>query len=443
MDITDEAKEKLARRQANAAVALLKMDRPEKVWPLLKHSPDPTVRSHLIHRLAALGADPSAVMRRLDEEKDVSARRALLLCLGEWGPERLPAADRDAFLPRLLATYRDDPDPGIHGAAEWLLRQWKQEEKIRPIDQQLATGRIEGGLAVPALADPRSAISDTRAPANAGPRKQWYINSQGHTMVILPAGEFTMGSPNDEKGHDVNETLHRQRIARGFAIASKAVTVAQFKRFAPDFDQDRMNRSPEPDCPIPGVTWYEAAAYCNWLSKTEGIPEDQWCYMPNSLREFAEGMKLVAGWSKLTGYRLPSEAEWEYACRAGAVTSWYYGRAEELLGKYAWYSATTRDERTFPVARLKPNDFGLFDMNGNVYAWCQDQYASYPLGQNGKAEEDREEHGSALSGKEARLLRGGGFNDSPPGCLRSADRHWNFPGLHWFNHGIRVARTCN
>ena len=76
-------------------------------------------------------------------------------------------------------------------------------------------------------------------------------------------------------------------------------------------------------------------------------------------------MKLAVGWSKRIGYRLPSDAEWEYACRAGAVTSRYYGRSEELLDKYAWYTAMTKDERTFPAASLKPNDFGLFDMLGN------------------------------------------------------------------------------
>ena len=81
----DESKEKLAKRQANAAVALLKMNQPEKVWPLLKHSPDPRVRSYLIHRFGPLGADAKAIVKRLDEEPDITIRRALILSLGEYG----------------------------------------------------------------------------------------------------------------------------------------------------------------------------------------------------------------------------------------------------------------------------------------------------------------------------------------------------------------------
>src|SRR5262249_29326460 len=112
------------------------------------------------------------------------------------------------------------------------------------------------------------------------------------------------------------------------------------------------------------------------LSKKEGLPEDQWCYLPNKNGGLAHGMQLAPDYLQRTGYRLPTEAEWEYACRAGAVTSRYYGESEELLEKYAWYGKNSA-QRTWPVGILKPNDFGLFDMHGQVDVWCQDEYKDY------------------------------------------------------------------
>src|SRR5262245_49687195 len=135
---TTEARVKLARRQANAAVALAAMGRWEKVSPLLQHVPDPTLRSYVIDRLGPGGVEAQAVLERLNPERepDVSARRALLLALGEFGADRLPGIDREALVPRLLEWYRDDPDPGIHGAAGWLLRKWQQQGKVEVIDRE-------------------------------------------------------------------------------------------------------------------------------------------------------------------------------------------------------------------------------------------------------------------------------------------------------------------
>ena len=112
-------------------------------------------------------------------------------------------------------------------------------------------------------------------------------------------------------------------------------------------------------------------AYCNWLSEQEGIPKDQWCYEPNDKGEYAEGMKIPADFLQRTGYRLPTEAEWEYACRAGTTSAFGFGEPEELLDRYAWYISNSKN-RMWPVGLLKPNGLGLFDMHGNAWEWCHD-----------------------------------------------------------------------
>src|SRR5262249_49787037 len=118
--------------------------------------------------------------------------------------------------------------------------------------------------------------------------------------------------------------------------------------------------------------------------------------------------RLRANYLSLTGYRLPTEAEWEYACRAGAVTSWYYGEAEEpLLPRYGW-DLKNSGERTWPVAGKKPNDLGLFDMHGNAYTWCQESYQDYPRAKGGEAIEDKEDD-LIISPSTFRVLRGGSF----------------------------------
>ena len=173
--VVEEDKEKLAKRQANAAVGLLRMGQADGVWPLLKHSPDPRVRSYLINRLGPLGADPHTILSRFDEEKELSIRRALLLSLGEFTLEQLSPADRNRVLAQLLEGYRQENDPGLHGALEWLLRQWKQEDKLKEIERQLAKARDQ----------------------KVERKPHWYINHEGQTMVVLPGPvEFLMGSPS-------------------------------------------------------------------------------------------------------------------------------------------------------------------------------------------------------------------------------------------------------
>src|SRR5262249_4623921 len=122
------------------------------------------------------------------------------------------------------------------------------------------------------------------------------------------------------------------------------------------------------DSPARWVTWGIAAEYCNWLSEKEGIAKEEWCYEISEKRiDFAT--KCLAK----CGYRLPTQTEWEYACRAGATTSRFFGTSEALLKEYAWCRTTGDGKGPFPVGQLRPSDLGLFDVYGNVSEWCLDQ----------------------------------------------------------------------
>src|SRR5262249_26256329 len=151
--------------------------------------------------------------------------------------EKLPAAQRQALVPRLLGLYRQDRDAGIHSAAAWLLRRWGQGEALAALDKELTT----------------------RDPV---PGRDWDVNGQGQTLAVLrDAGEVWMGSPAAETGHRNDELLHRRRIGRTFALGTTEVTVDQFRRFMREHrmgpSEADLRRYTAPDGPVISVTWYE------------------------------------------------------------------------------------------------------------------------------------------------------------------------------------------
>jgi eukaryotic-like serine/threonine-protein kinase len=470
-EVSEDVKDQRAKRQARAAVALVRLGKADEVFPLLRHRADPRLRSFIVNWLNPLGADPNVLAAELNRDDSITARagrgspdpafeiragrgspdpalaatagltptdpgqpqtmdailfhhetsirRALILALGTFGTDRRSAGERDSLIDKLLDLYRTDPDAGIHGAAEWALRQWRQQLKLDAAQAELTKLKGRDG-------------------------RRWYVNSQQQTFAIVEGPvEFRMGSPANEPDHNPAEMPHRRVIPRRFAIAAKEVSVDQYLRFVLRtlrfVDHPLVNKhSPDPSGPMLAVNWFEAAAYCNWLSAQEGFPESDWCYLPNAAGVYAEGMTIPANALKRTGYRLPSEAEWECACRAGTMTSRYYGLSIDLLDAYARHQASSKD-RASPGGSLLPNDLGLFDMLGNAYEWCQDRYGNYPLGKE-QYNLDHIKNNEPIDDKSARVVRGGSF-DLLPTDTRSANRGREVPAYHFSRFGFRLART--
>ncbi len=216
-------------------------------------------------------------------------------------------------------------------------------------------------------------------------------NSIGMKLALISHGEFDMGSPADQKGHEDDEALHRVRISKPFRMGVTEVTQAQWRKVM----GARSGAFQGDDLPVESISFADALEFCKKLSKLEGRT-----------------------------YRLPTEAEWEYACRAGAQTPWA-GDVEEM----AWFDDNA-DGRTHPVGVKKPNAWGLHDMHGNVAEWCADYYGAYPsatvIDPTGPA-----------TGK-ARVVRGGSFANFPRG-LRSSSRG-NVPASYQLKTvGLRVV----
>ena len=212
-------------------------------------------------------------------------------------------------------------------------------------------------------------------------------------MVLIPAGKFKMGSPESEKGRSDYEKQHEVTLTKPFYMGKYEVTQEQWESVMgenPSREKGRM-------LPVTKVSWNDCQEFIKKLNaKTNG------------------------------GYRLPTESEWDYACRAGTTTAYSFG--DKITPK----DANIDGESIKAVGSCKPNAFGLYDMHGNVWEWCEDWYAYYQAG----AVTDPK--GPATGS--VRVLRGGSFLGIASGA-RSSTRGFNTPTYRYLNRGFRLART--
>ena len=298
-------------------------------------------------------------------------------------------------------------------------------------------GPPSSGTRAVALPTPGESVaklpSIAATPAGASAKLPAITNSIGMKLALIPAGEFMMGSPEAEAGARANEhPQHRVRITKPFYLGTYSVTRGEFAKFVaatnyktlaetsgkggsgyaggtgthgivqkPEYNWRNTGFAQTDEHPVVNVSWADAVAFCKWLSDQEGKT-----------------------------YRLPTEAEWEYACRAGITTSYFFGDNPQDLAKLAQTYASAG--YTVPVGSFPPNHFGLFDMSGNAWQWTADWYAldyyklSPPADPQGPPE------------VAVRVARGGGWLNSPTQC-RCAFRDAVDPAYCDCNIGFRVA----
>jgi formylglycine-generating enzyme required for sulfatase activity len=256
-----------------------------------------------------------------------------------------------------------------------------------------------------------------------------FENSIGIKFRLIPSGEFYMGSPKNERGREKDEKLHKVYITKPFYMAETETTQQQWFNLMKENPASDTNKCP--DCPVESVSWNDAVEFIDKLNQTEGTDK----------------------------YRLPTEAEWEYACRAQTNTAFYTGEIsssdcslDKALDKAGWYCGNTGEQHPFynlrhkPVALKKPNNFGLYDMHGNVMEWCLDStewnhlFTRYtvaspetyingikdPLGKKGSK----------------KIFRGGSFVHSAE-MARAANRFYFGPKVKRNYIGFRIVREAN
>lgn len=294
------------------------------------------------------------------------------------------------------------------------------------------------------LACPLSTIAQDRQ--GDSPARSATAPAAGMKLALIRAGAFEMGSNPSEAGRTRSELQHTTRITRPFYLSATEVTQEEFESV---MDKNpsafskigasaaSVNNVATGRFPVENVTWFDAIEFCNLLSKKEKLKE---YYELDAIDRDGDVIRsatvnVIGG----PGYRLPTEAEWEYACRAGTTTSYVTGEPIALLGQAAWYGGTAdiagnSQERSHRVGLKIPNDFGLFDMHGNVSEWCHDwyDYSAY--------ERAARNDPAGPSGGSEKVIRGGSWNTEPVIC-RSASRGAMEPGKRSSDIGFRVART--
>ena len=269
--------------------------------------------------------------------------------------------------------------------------------------------------------------------------------SRSVEFVLVEKGSFIMGDVLED-GYDYEKPTHKVTLTYNFYIGKYETTFDEYDAFC------KATSTTKPDDwgfgrgrkPVIGVSWWDAIAYCNWLSEKESLPK---AYDSEGNILDKDG-KITTDPSKVVGYRLPTEAEWEYAARGGNKSKGYKYSGSDNINDVAWYWQNSGDKylsgnrdwnammknscRTQEVGKKAPNELGIYDMSGNVWEWCSDKSDNYSS--------SAETNPYNKSGSR-RVLRGGSW-ESHVDCVRVAFRYRDSPSYSDYHFGFRICRTA-
>ncbi len=402
-----------SKERVKLAMLALHLGDPQLAMVVTDATKDPDQRTLWIHQLPDWHGPINDLIGHAETSNHQPLVSAILLGLGLIEPVAWSRTDRERIEAK-LAKWLTSDQPGVQGAAKWL-----------------AATRM-------------TSVNDS-SKTNSESYDRSKIRS--FDMVPIQAGIFQMGN-EDPSLQYTGRTAHEVRLTRDFLIADREVSIEEYRRFLEDeeYPEDAKPKehqawtydevvSPTSQHPVQRITWDEAVLYCNWLSLREGFKP---VYVLNG-KQTIEGDRgetiEFLDWKRdeqADGYRLPTEAEFEYACRAGTSSSYFFGNDRSFLHYYAAWSNNSRVPAGICGSHL-PNPWGLFEMHGNVWEWSDDWYRDFPSDQ----EIDPRGVQPHPFGK---VFRGGGvctFSGDPVSCSRGRA----LPNVRYLNLGFRVARN--
>jgi formylglycine-generating enzyme required for sulfatase activity len=406
----------------------------EKVFPVFDWSDDPEALTQFIFRCKPRGIGVEKLLDLLDLAVAAGAnnipkdtRYAILLALGEYEPESISPDRRTRLVSTLADWYLNDPSSGVHGASGWLLRHLGEYEIAKLIDQ----------TEVPY--SPRRewfTIAVTVKPTDSMDRKRPKVFY--YTFVVFARGSYVVGSREDQPHRNKNEIEHLVKLSRPFALLDREITFEELISFDEKFSELMSDYNSESIDAGFSLNWYDSVSYCRWLGTHNGLPESQQCYdEPGSLDNTMYPRDPIVSWAprnwplnlQRSGFRLPTESEWEIAAKNGARTAYGFGSDSEMLNRFGWFLENS-SRRVHPPKQLLPSIAGLYDMHSNLFEWTHDWFGDY------EAKACTDPMGADTG--EYRVLRGGSWSLGYVDC-RSSHRGRFGPSQRDCCDGFRIA----